>query len=56
MDDSKRRTVNDVKGATMNGAVQSLALLISFTEALSWILGTCFRSFAVSKTTFGKIL
>jgi hypothetical protein len=56
MDDYKRRTVDDVKGATLNGAVQSLAFLIPFTEVLSWILGTCFRSFAVSKTTFGKIL
>jgi len=56
MDDFKRRPVDDVKGAVMNGAVQSSAFLISFKEVLSWILGTCFRSFAVAKTTFGKIL
>jgi hypothetical protein len=55
MDDSKLRP-DDVKEATMNGAVQSLAFLISFTKFLIWILGTCFRSFAVSKTTSGKIL
>jgi hypothetical protein len=32
MDDSKHRSVEDVEVATLNGAVQSFAFPISFTE------------------------
>ena len=55
MDDSKRRPFGDDKGATLNGAFQSLTFLISFTEVLSWILGTESRKPASDRSQFPKL-